>query len=399
MKSGQKVVILGGDGFCGWPAALYLSSAGHDVTIIDNLSRRRIDEELGTAPLVPIASPEVRIGAWQEASGRSIAFHTLDICRDYEAFESLLSEIQPETIVHFAEQRSAPYSMLSPKTRRYSVENNVSATHNVLVAMMEACPKAHLIHLGTIGVYGYATAGLTLPEGYLPIRAKGSDGREIRREILYPGEPDSVYHMTKALDQQLFAFYARQNRLRCTDLHQGIVWGTQTDETLLDPCLVNRFDYDPIYGTVVNRFLVQAATGHPLTVYGTGEQTRAFIHIRDTVRCIEKALETPPAAGDRVRIINQVAETNNIAGLAGLVSRLSGAEIQFAPNPREEPVRNEFQVDHDILPGLGIQPRKFSDTLSEEAGFVAGGSKDARLERLAPGGWVNRSATAMVRPA
>jgi UDP-sulfoquinovose synthase len=390
MVSGQNVVILGGDGFCGWPAALHLSAAGHEVTIVDNFSRRRIDTELGTEPLAPIAPIETRIRAWQEVSGRTIRFTELDVRQDYEALEALFCDLQPSTIVHFAEQRSAPYSMLSSKTRRYSVENNVSATHNVLVAISQACARAHLIHLGTIGVYGYATAGLKLPEGYLPITAKGSDGREIHREVLYPGEPDSVYHMTKALDQQLFAFYARQNKLRCTDLHQGVVWGSQTSKTLLDARLVNRFDYDAIYGTVVNRFLVQAATGHPLTVYGTGQQTRGFIHLEDSVWCIERALQTPPAAGDRVRIINQVAETHGIASLASAVSKLTGAEIRFVPNPREEPVGNEFEVDRNILTNLGLKARTFESSLRDEADFVAGQARAVKIERLAPGGWVTQ---------
>lgn len=367
----RNIVILGGDGFCGWPTALHLSAAGHRVTIFDNLSRRAIDEELGTCSLTPIASPQTRLAAWYELTGETIGFHEIDIAAEYDRFEALLGEIRPDVVIHFAEQRSAPYSMATTRGAQYTISNNLSATHNLLCALHALSLDAHLIHLGSIGVYGYASAGLQLPEGYLKITAEGSDGRKITRETLFPGLPDSVYHLSKSLDQHLFAFYARLSGLRCTDLHQGIVWGVQTQQTRRDPRLTNRFDYDPVYGTVVNRFIVQAATGHAVSVYGTGEQTRAFIHLSDTIECIEKALDNPPASGERVRIINQTAQSLSIVDLAHLVAERTGANIAFLANPRTEPARNDFAVDMDTLAGFGIRVRKLAEGLDDEMTGVA----------------------------
>ncbi len=367
----RRIVILGGDGFCGWPMALYLSRRGCEVTIIDNQSRRAIDRDLGTASLTAISSLEQRLSAWSDMTGRVIRSHNIDIANDYDALREAMVSANPDAIVHFGEQRSAPYSMRSSSASRYTVSNNISATHNVLAVLVETGLDAHLVHLGSVGVYGYSDAGLMLPEGYLSITAHGADGRDVRKEVLYPGDPVSIYHMTKAQDQLMFAFYAEKYGVRITDLHQGIVWGTQTAETALDPHLVNRFDYDPIYGTVVNRFLVQAAVGHPLTVYGTGEQTRAYIHIRDTIRCIELAIETPPKRGERVRVINQIAETMSVGGLARLVASITGAEVAYIENPRNEPASNEFEVDRTTLNELGQVPRTFESSLSEEADLVA----------------------------
>lgn len=288
----MKIVVLGGDGFCGWPASLHLSDIGHDVTIVDNLSRRRIDEELGAESLTPIATIEERLAAWEEVSGKTINFRNIDVAQDYEGLLAFINEFQPDAIIHFAEQRAAPYSMKNPVTKRYTVDNNVNATHNLLVAVVESGLNIHIVHLGTMGVYGYGTAYMKIPEGYLDIKV--DTGEElIDQEILYPTNPGSVYHMTKVLDQNLFAYYAKNDELRITDLHQGIIWGTHTPQTERDERLINRFDYDGDYGTVLNRFLMQAAIGYPLTVHGTGGQTRAFIHIRDMVKCIQLALENP----------------------------------------------------------------------------------------------------------
>ncbi len=290
----MRVLVLGGDGFCGWPTSLYLSDRGHDITIIDNLSRRKIDVDLELESLTPIRPIGERIRAWKEVSGRDIGFVSLDLATEYDRLVAVLKELQPDAIVHFAEQRAAPYSMRSTQTKRYTVDNNVRATHNLLTALVDTGIDAALAHLGTMGVYGYGWSGTApIPEGYLTVKVPTPDG-ELEREILHPANPGSVYHMTKTLDQLLFAFYAKNDQLRITDLHQGIVWGTQTDQTSRDERLVNRFDYDGDYGTVLNRFLMQAAIGHPLTVHGTGGQTRAFIHIRDTVRCIEIAISNPP---------------------------------------------------------------------------------------------------------
>ena len=331
----MKVLVLGGDGFCGWPTTLHLSDKGHDVIVVDNLSRREIDLELEVESLTPIRPMGERIRTWKELTGKDIGFVHLDLAEEYERFLELLRDERPDAIVHFGEQRAAPYSMRNSAAKRYTVDNNVRGTHNVLVAIVESGLDIALVHLGTMGVYGYGWSGSApIPEGYLTVKVPTPDG-EIEREILHPANPGSVYHMTKTLDQLLFAFYAKNDQLRITDLHQGIVWGTQTPQTVLDERLINRFDYDGDYGTVLNRFLMQAAIGHPLTVHGTGGQTRAFIHIRDTVRCIQIALENPPARGDMVSVFNQVTETYRIGELAELIAKETGVEIAHLPNPRQ----------------------------------------------------------------
>jgi UDP-sulfoquinovose synthase len=261
--------------------------------------------------------------------------------------------------------------MKSARTKRYTVDNNVNATHNLLVALVESGVDAHVVHLGTMGVYGYSTTGAKIPEGYLTVRMDAHEGGEVEQEIPYPPSAGSVYHMTKTLDQLMFAFYNRNDELRITDLHQGIVWGTQTPETSRDERLINRFDYDGDYGTVLNRFLMQAAIGYPLTVHGTGGQTRAFIHIQDTVRCVQLAIEHPPAAGERVRIFNQMTETHRIVDLAKLVSSLTGAEIDLVGNPRKEAPRNDLLVANDQLVELGLQPTVLAEHLLTEVTEIA----------------------------
>ncbi len=366
----MKIAVLGGDGFCGWPASLHLSDIGHDVTIVDNLSRRRIDEELGAESLTPIATIEERLAAWQEVSGKTIDFRNIDVARDYDGLLAFIEDFQPDAVIHFAEQRAAPYSMKNSMTKRYTVDNNVNATHNLLVAVVESGLNIHIVHLGTMGVYGYGTAGMKVPEGYLDIKV--DTGEElIDQQILYPTNPGSVYHMTKVLDQNLFAYYAKNDELRITDLHQGIIWGTHTPQTERDERLINRFDYDGDYGTVLNRFLMQAAIGYPLTVHGTGGQTRAFIHIRDMVKCIQLALENPPAKGDRVKIFNQMTETHRVRDLAELVATISGTDFALVPNPRKEADENELFATNDTFLSLGLQPTKLAEGLLQEVEDVA----------------------------
>jgi UDP-sulfoquinovose synthase len=294
------ILVLGGDGFCGWPTSLHLSAVGYDVAIVDNLSRRKIDIELGTESLTPIQTPQVRLAKWANISGKTIRFHNLTLGSDYTELVELLKNERPTAIVHFAEQRAAPYSMKSPQEMRYTVRNNLNGTHDLLCAVVDAgCHHTHIVHLGTMGVYGYGTAGVRVPEGYLPVVVQTDNGpQEI--EILYPADPGSIYHMTKTQDALFFHYYNKNYGIRITDLHQGIVWGTQTKETRLAPELVNRFDYCGDYGTVLNRFLVEAAIGYPLTVDGSGGQTRAFINIRDTVRCIELACTAPGSLDKRL---------------------------------------------------------------------------------------------------
>ena len=372
----MRVLVLGGDGFCGWPTSLYLSERGHDVTVVDNLSRRKIDVDLEVQSLTPIRPIGERIRVWHEVSGREIGFVHLDLAEEYDRLAALLADLRPDAIVHFAEQRAAPYSMRSAGTKRYTVDNNVRATHNLLTALVDTGVNAALAHLGTMGVYGYGWSGSApIPEGYLTVKVETPDG-ELEREILHPANPGSVYHMTKTLDQLLFAFYAKNDGLRITDLHQGIVWGTQTDQTSQDERLINRFDYDGDYGTVLNRFLMQAAIGHPLTVHGTGGQTRAFIHIRDTVRCIELAITNPPDSGDRVRVLNQITETHQVLELAKLVADTMGVDIAYLPNPRREADENDLVVRNDQFIALGLKPTTLSEGLLEEGTEIASKYKD-----------------------
>lgn len=367
----MKIAVLGGDGFCGWPASLHLSDIGHDVVIVDNLSRRAIDKELGAESLTPIASIEQRLAAWKEISGKDIGFRQIDVAQDFEALLSFITEFEPDAVIHFAEQRAAPYSMKNQRTKRYTVDNNVNATHNLLVAIVESGLDIHVIHLGTMGVYGYGTAGMKIPEGYLDIHVDAGDSGVVEQQILYPTNPGSVYHMTKVLDQSLFAYYAKNDELRVTDLHQGIIWGTHTPQTQRDERLINRFDYDGDYGTVLNRFLMQAAVGYPLTVHGTGGQTRAFIHIQDMVKCIQLAVENPPAKGERVKIFNQMTETHRVRDLAELIGKISGAEVQLVPNPRKESAENELHVANDTFIGLGLEPTYLAEGLLQEVEDVA----------------------------
>ena len=375
----MKIAILGGDGFCGWPTSLHLSNLGHVVVIVDNLSRRKIDEELGANSLTPIRSIEERIAAWQEVSGKTVEFKNIDVAQDYDALLKLIVDDQVDAIIHFAEQRAAPYSMKSPWHKRYTVDNNVNATNNVLTAVVESGRDVHLVHLGTMGVYGYGTAGMKIPEGYLDIevvsdedeQGNSTEPHRVQQQILYPTNPGSVYHLTKVLDQNLFAYYAKNDRLRITDLHQGIVWGTNTRETAMDERLVNRFDYDGDYGTVLNRFLMQAAVGYPLTVHGTGGQTRAFIHIQDTVRCIEIALNNPPQRGDRVMIFNQMTETHRVRDLAQLIAKIADAQVENVPNPRNEAAENELHVRNDTFLDLGLNPTKLAEGLLLEVTDIA----------------------------
>jgi UDP-sulfoquinovose synthase len=367
----MKVLVLGGDGFCGWPTTLHLSDKGHDVIVVDNLSRREIDLELEVESLTPIRPMGERIRTWKELRGKDIGFVHLDLAEEYERFLELLRDERPDAIVHFGEQRAAPYSMRNATAKRYTVDNNVRGTHNVLVAIVESGLDIALVHLGTMGVYGYGWSGSApIPEGYLTVKVPTPDG-EIEREILHPANPGSVYHMTKTLDQLLFAFYAKNDGLRITDLHQGIVWGTQTPQTVLDERLINRFDYDGDYGTVLNRFLMQAAIGHPLTVHGTGGQTRAFIHLRDTVRCIEIALENPPVRGDQVSVFNQVTETYRVRELAELIAKETGVKIANLPNPRKEAVENELNVSRDRFIALGLNATTLTEGLLEEIRDIA----------------------------
>jgi len=367
----MKILILGGDGFCGWPTALHLSNVGHDIIIVDNLSRRKIDIELEVESLTPIYPISTRIEAWQEISGKKIKFYNIDVSKQYQRLLDLICIENVDVIVHFAEQRAAPYSMKGAKGKRYTVDNNINATNNVLCAIVDSGRDIHLVHLGTMGVYGYGTAGMKIPEGYLNVQVITDTGDTVEQEILYPANPGSIYHMTKTQDALCFAFYNHNDGVRITDLHQGIVWGTHTEETQKDERLINRFDYDGDYGTVLNRFLMQAAVGHPLTVHGSGGQTRAFIHIQDTVKCIEIAIENSPKNGEKVKIFNQMTETHKVRELAELVSIITNSEIAYIPNPRNEDDENELHVENKCFLELGLNPITLEEELLLEVREIA----------------------------
>jgi len=367
-----KVIVLGGDGFCGWPCAVNLAEQNHDVIIVDNLSRRKIDIDLEVESLTPIASITERLSAWVEIGGKPMRFLNMDISKQYQKLLNLLIDEKPDSVIHFAEQRAAPYSMKSSFTKRYTVDNNVNGTHNLLAAIVESNLDLHVVHLGTMGVYGYGShRGATIPEGYLKVEVPQPDGSRFEEEILHPASPGSVYHMTKTLDQLLFLYYNKNDLVRITDLHQGIVWGTNTEATSKDPRLTNRFDYDGDYGTVLNRFLMQAAIGYPLSVHGTGGQTRAFIHIKDSVKCVQLALENPPKPGERVKIFNQMTESHQVGELAKKVASLTGADINYLPNPRNEAVENDLIVDNKCFIELGLNPTTLDNGLLEEVVEVA----------------------------
>jgi UDP-sulfoquinovose synthase len=366
----MRVLVLGGDGFCGWPTALHLSARGWDVTVVDNLSRRNIDNELEVQSLTPIRTMGERIVAWKEVSGRTIDFVNMTVGKEFDRLVALIRELKPDSVVHFAEQRAAPYSMKSARHKLYTVDNNINATNHLLAAIVESGLDVHLAHLGTMGVYGYGTAGLRIPEGYLKVTVETDNG-PAEQEILFPPNPGSIYHMTKTQDALLFQFYAKNDGLRVTDLHQGIVWGTQTEETRLDERLVNRFDYDGDYGTVLNRFLMQAAVGYPLTVHGTGGQTRAFIHLQDTVRCVELALANPPKRGERVKILNQMTESHRVRDLAAMIADMTGATVSNVPNPRLEADENELVVANDQFRDLGLKPITLAQGLLDEVTGIA----------------------------
>ena len=368
----MKVIVLGGDGFCGWPCAVNLAEQNHDVIIVDNLSRRKIDIDLEVESLTPISSITERLSAWEETGGKPMRFLNMDISKQYQKLLNLLIDEKPDSVIHFAEQRAAPYSMKSSFTKRYTVDNNVNGTHNLLAAIVESNLDIHVVHLGTMGVYGYGShRGATIPEGYLKVEVPQPDGSRFEEEILHPASPGSVYHMTKTLDQLLFLYYNKNDLVRITDLHQGIVWGTNTEATLKDPRLTNRFDYDGDYGTVLNRFLMQAAIGYPLSVHGTGGQTRAFIHIKDSVKCVQIALENPPKSGERVKIFNQMTESHQVGELAKKVASLTGADINYLPNPRNEAVENDLIVDNKCFIELGLNPTTLDNGLLEEVVEVA----------------------------
>ena len=355
----MRICVLGGDGYCGWATALYLSQKGHDVSIIDSFVRRLWDHELAAQTLTPIRPLSQRLSAWERCAGRTIDSYVGDL-NDYEFLRNALSSIEPDTIVHFAEQRSAPYSMIDRNHAVFTQVNNVVGTLNLLFAIHELNPDCHLVKLGTMGEYG--TPNIDIEEGYIEIEHNG------RKDVLpFPKQPGSFYHLSKVHDSHNITFACRIWGLRATDLNQGVVYGSVTDETQLDEELINRFDYDAVFGTVLNRFCVQAAIGHPLTVYGKGGQTRGFLDIRDTVRCIELACLHPAKVGE-FRVLNQFTEQFSVLDLAMAV-QVAGetlglkVKIEHFPDPRVESEEHYYNAKHSKLIDLGLTPHYLSESL------------------------------------
>tara|TARA_B100001029_G_C15053379_1_gene452489 strand:- start:52 stop:1197 length:1146 start_codon:yes stop_codon:yes gene_type:complete len=368
----MKIIILGGDGFCGWPTSLRLAASGHEILIIDNLSRRLIDTKLSSSSLTEIKPIEERIQSANKHIGK-IEFKNIDIAKDVDSLRKVILDNKPKTIIQFAEQRSAPYSMLSDSERRYTIENNILGTHNVCSAIVDINKDIHLVHLGTMGVYGYSKEFGRIPEGYLNVDVPDT-GKSM--DILYPTNPGSIYHLTKSLDQIIFQYYNKNWGLKITDLHQGIVWGIETPETKLSKNLINRFDYDGIYGTVLNRFITQAVNNHPLTVYGKGGQKRAFININDTAECIKLSVENDDFDTKRVRIFNQVSEVLSVSQIANIISEQYGSDIDYLDNPRKELAENELEVSNDGLKSLGFQPILLNKGLIEDIELLAKSTQD-----------------------
>ncbi|WP_369015923.1 NAD-dependent epimerase/dehydratase family protein [Actinocrinis puniceicyclus] len=354
----MRILVLGADGYLGWPTALYLSDHGHDVGVLDNFARRGYDTELGVRSLVPIASFEERIETWREVSGRQLASYVGDLT-DPQFVSAAVAGFRPDAIVHFAEQRAAPYSMIDRAHAVYTQTNNVVGTLNLLYAIAETDPSIHLVKLGTMGEYG--TPNIDIEEGWLEITHNGRTDR-----MLYPKRPGSFYHLSKVHDSHNIEFACRIWGLRATDLNQGVVYGQQTPQTALDPRLATRFDYDAVFGTVLNRFAIQAVLGHPLTVYGTGGQTRGLIDIRDTAECIRIACENPAGPGE-FRVFNQMTQSLSVEQIAKTVAAAypGAVEVDYLDNPRVESENHYYNAVHTSLEQLGLRPHLLSDTLIE----------------------------------
>jgi len=355
----MKIAVLGGDGYCGWATALYLSNKGHSVAIVDNYVRRLWDHELGVQTLTPIRPLSERLTVWHQLTGKAIDLFVGDIT-DYDFLSSFIRSFEPEAVVHFAEQRSAPYSMIDHKHAVSTQVNNVVGTLNLLFAIRELQPDCHLVKLGTMGEYG--TPNIDIEEGYITIEHNG------RKDTLpFPKQPGSFYHLSKVHDSHNIMFACKIWGLRATDLNQGVVYGTVTDDVMMDEALINRFDYDEVFGTVLNRFCAQAAIGVPLLVYGKGGQTRGFLDIRDTVRCIEIACNNP-AGGGEFRVFNQFTEQFSVLQLAEIVKSVGEqmglqVEIDHIPDPRVEAESHYYNAKHSSLVKLGLEPHLLSHSL------------------------------------
>jgi UDP-sulfoquinovose synthase len=359
----MQILVLGGDGYLGWPTALHLDAAGHEVAVCDNFARRGYDEEMGVESLIPIATLDERIAAWRELSGNEIKAYVGDLC-DPTFVHQMVGDFEPDTIVHFGEQRAAPYSMIDQAHAVYTQTNNVVGNLNVMYAIADLNRDIHLVKLGTMGEYG--TPNIDIEEGWIEIEHNGRSDR-----MLYPKRPGSFYHCSKVHDSTNIEFGCRIWGMRATDLNQGVVYGADTEQTKLDPRLATRFDYDGVFGTVLNRMVIQAVLGHPLTVYGNGSQTRGLINVVDTVECVRLAAEYPAERGE-FRVFNQMTESMSIRQIAETVSEEypkwsssngGGVTIEHVENPRVEAYDHYYNVKHTALVDLGLKPTLLSTTL------------------------------------
>lgn len=355
----EKVLVVGGDGYCGWATALYLSERGYEVGIVDSLIRRHWDLQLGVDTLTPIAPIRHRLDRWHQLTGKKIDLFVGDIC-DYPFVQDFMRKFEPEAILHFGEQRSAPFSMIDREHAVMTQVSNVAGNLNLLFAIKEFNPAIHLVKLGTMGEYGQPN--IDIEEGYIVIQHKGREDR-----LPYPMQPGSFYHLSKVHDTHNIRFACKIWGLRATDLNQGVVYGVLTDQTTMDDLLINRLDYDEVFGTALNRFCIQAAIGHPLTVYGKGGQTRGFLDIRDTVRCMEIAVANPAASGE-FRVFNQFTEQFSVQDLAMMVQKVGASagikvEVEHVPNPRVEKEEHYYNAVNTALRDLGLEPHLLSESL------------------------------------
>jgi len=358
-KTSMRILVLGGDGYLGWPTAMYLSNWGHEVGVLDNFAKRRWEMELNVEPLIPIHTLHDRVKAWREVTGRTMPLFVGDL-RNYEVVKSSIDAFRPEAVIHYGEQPSAPYSMMDHNRAVFTQTNNIVGTLNLLWVLRDYAPNCHLVKLGTMGEYG--TPNIDIEEGFLEVEYKG------RKDVLpYPKQPGSLYHLSKVHDSHNILFACRAWKLRSTDLNQGVVYGIETDETQMDKRLATSFHYDEVFGTALNRFCVQAVAGIPLTVYGRGGQTRGFLNIRDTLRCVELAALNPPASGE-YRVFNQFTESFSVLQLAELVKEQGAklglaVEVEHLENPRIEAEQHYYNPRHQKLIDLGLVPHLLSDVL------------------------------------
>jgi UDP-sulfoquinovose synthase len=369
----MRILILGGDGYLGWPTAMYLSSKGHEIAVLDNMVKRFWEAEIGVEPLGPIRPLHIRVQRWEELTGRKISVFIGDIAENHRFIYKVMDEFRPDAVVHYAEQPSAPFSMIDRDKCLNTQRNNVLGTLNLMFAIQHTNPETHIVKLGTMGEYG--TPNIDIEEGWLEVEHKGR-----RDRVLYPKKPGSFYHLSKVHDSANLEFACRIWGMRVTDLNQGVVYGIDTDETRIHPDLATSFHYDAVFGTVLNRFVVQAVHGAPLTIYGKGGQTRGFLNIRDTIQCVELALLHPADKGD-FRVFNQFTEQFSVADLAKHVQHVAvesgfNVEINHIDNPRKELEDHYYNAIHTALPALGLKPHLLDDAVIRHMIEVARGFKE-----------------------